>query len=315
MPLRRNWTGAALTLKSRKEPLSPAAAGGLAPSSTGPRRWSARETVTLPEKTLPDPLISLSLEGADPVALARRDLKKARPKRFYQTASSELRGGVYTLLLDGRPARTPGGNPIALPSQAAGRLLAEEWLAQEARIDPVAMPLTRIVNTAIDGVAGKLDAAVEDIAKYAEADLVCYRAEGPRALAEAQAAAWDRVLSFARESLGARFICSAGVTYVEQPDSARKAVRDALYRIAGSGAAAPFAIAALHVMTTLTGSVLIALGAADGAWSLAGAWAAAHVDEDFQIQAWGEDAEALERRARQWREFEAAGQLLQSLNI
>lgn len=278
-------------------------------------RGSPRETVTLPENSPPDPQISLAPEGADPVALARRDLKKARPKRFYQTASVELRAGVYTLLLDGRPARTPGGNLLSLPTQAAGRLLAEEWLAQKAWIDPLSMPLTRIVNTAIDGVALKLDAAAGDIAKYAESDLVCYRAEGPRALAEAQAAAWDRVLSFAREKLGARFVCSAGVTYVEQPDSARKAVRDTLIRIAGCGAGAPFAIAALHVMTTLTGSVLIALGAAEGAWSLAEAWAAAHVDEDFQIQAWGEDAEAMERRARQWREFEAAGRLLQSLKI
>ncbi|HET6375264.1 MAG TPA: ATP12 family protein [Methylocella sp.] len=278
-------------------------------------RGGPRESVTLPERPPPYSPNSSSPEGADPIALARRGLKKAHPKRFYQTASAEPRGGAYALLLDGRPARTPRGNLLALPTQAAGRLLAEEWLAQEAWIDPLAMPLTRIVNTAIDGVARKLDATAEDIAKYAGADLVCYRAEGPRALAEAQAAAWDRVLSFAREKLGARFVCSAGVSYVEQPDSARKAVRDVLNRIAGCGAAAPFAIAALHVMTTLTGSVLIALGAAEGEWSLAEAWAAAHVDEDFQIQAWGEDAEAMERRARQWREFEAAGRLLQSLKI
>ncbi|HET6378290.1 MAG TPA: ATP12 family protein [Methylocella sp.] len=278
-------------------------------------RGSPREIVILPERTLPDPPDSPAPEGADPIALARRDLKKRRPKRFYQTACAEFCGGVYTLLLDGRPARTPGGNLLSLPTEAAGRLLAEEWLAQEALIDPLEMPLTRIVNTAVDGVAAKLDAVVEDIAKYAEADLVCYRAEGPRALAEAQAAAWDRVLSFAHEKLGARFICSAGVTYVEQPGTARKAVRDTLNRFAGCGAAAPFAIAALHVMTTLTGSVLIVLGTADGAWSLAEAWAAAHVDEDFQIQAWGEDPEARERRARQWREFEAAGRLLQCLKI
>lgn len=248
-------------------------------------------------------------QEADPIGLAKRDLKKGLPRRFYKEARAQCRDGAYVLTLDGRAARTPGGKPLALPSLAAAEKLAEEWSAQTEWIDPAAMPLTRIVNSAIDGVANTLDATAEEIAKYARADLVCYRAEGPKALAETQAAAWDRILSFAREKLGARFICSEGVVFVEQPEPARAAVAAAVARIAASGRAAPFALAVLHVMTALTGSALIALGVAYGELTAAEAWAAAHIDEDFQMRAWGEDAEALERRARKWQEMEAAALL------
>jgi len=173
------------------------------------------------------------------------------------------------------------------------------------------MPLTRIVNAAIDGVAYRLDATAAEIEKYARADLVCYRAALPMTLVEAQAAEWDRVLAFAREKLGAPFICTEGVVFVGQPEPARVAVKEAINRIANSGQAAPFALAALHVMTTLTGSVLLALAVAHGVLTRDEAWTAAHVDEDFELRAWGEDAEALRRRARQWREMEAAAVLWQ----
>jgi chaperone required for assembly of F1-ATPase len=197
---------------------------------------------------------------------------------------------------------------------AAARALADEWLTQNETIDPAAMPLTRIVNSAIDGVAYRRDASVDEIAKYAAADLVCYRAPEPRTLTEAQAAAWNPILAFARKKLGAHFICTGGVVFVEQPEPARAAVKEALKRIANSGPAAPFALAALHVMTTLTGSVLLALAVARGEFTPAEAWIAAHVDEDFEMRAWGEDAEALRRRARQWREMEAAARLFQAVH-
>ncbi len=171
------------------------------------------------------------------------------------------------------------------------------------------MPFTRIVHSAIDGVASHLEETAEDIAKYAASDLVCYRAEGPEALVEAQKAAWDKIVAFARDRLGARFICTEGVVFIEQPEPALLAVREVIGRIAGSGPAAPFALAALHVMTTLTGSALIALAVASGELTASEAWAAAHVDEDFEMRQWGEDAKALERRARLWLEMEAAAQL------
>jgi chaperone required for assembly of F1-ATPase len=250
-------------------------------------------------------------EAAGPVALAKRDLKKALPRRFYAEVRAEQRDGAFVLLLDGRLAKTPGRNPIALPALAATRALADEWSAQGETIDPAAMPLTRIVNAAIDGVAHRLAATVDEIEEYAGADLVCYRAALPMTLVEAQAAAWDPIVAFAREKLGAPFICTEGVVFAEQPEPARVAVKEAIKRIANSGPATPFALAALHVMTTLTGSVLLALAVAHGVLTRDEAWTAAHVDEDFEMRAWGEDSEALRRRARQWREMEAAAVLWQ----
>ncbi|WP_051335803.1 ATP12 family chaperone protein [Methylocapsa acidiphila] len=248
-------------------------------------------------------------EAIDPVAMARRDLQKSLPKRFYAEAKAVAQDGAFVVLLDGRVTRTPARNKLALPSLAAAEAIAAEWARQEAVIDPAVMPLTRLSNSAIDGVVGALEATAEEIVKYAESDLVCYRAGEPDALTQAQAEAWDPVLAFARDQLGARFICAEGVIFVAQPESARRAVQDAVAGVVNSGAAAPFALAALNVMTTLTGSALLALAVAHGELTPARAWAAAHVDEDFQMQIWGADEEAMRRRARRWDEMEAAAKL------
>ena len=269
------------------------------------------------ENTLPDARLDQSFarpaEAADPIAMARRDLNKALPRRCYKEVTVQQWDGACLLLLDGHAAKSPGRNPIALPALAAARAVADEWSAQDETIDPAAMPLTRIVNSAIDGVALRLGATVDEIARYAGADLVCYRAAGPRMLIEAQAAAWDPILAFAREKLGTYFICAESVVFIEQSELARAAVKEAVTRVANSGPAEPFAVAALQVMTTLTGSVLLALAVAHGAHTPAEAWGAAHVDEDFEMRAWGEDAEALQRRARQWREMEAAAHLFHAV--
>jgi chaperone required for assembly of F1-ATPase len=242
--------------------------------------------------------------------LARRDLRKSLPRRFYKAATAAPGDGGYMLLLDGCAVKTPGGNPLAVPCLPAAERLVDEWSAQSEVIDPATMPFTRIVNSAIDGVARRLDATVEEIARYAGSDLVCYRAAGPEALVKAQAAAWDRVLLFAHDKLGARFLCTEGVVFIEQPETARSAVIVALKSLAPDGKIAPFALAALHVMTALTGSVLIALAVAHGELTAQEAWGAAHADEDYEMRIWGEDALALERRARLWSEMEAAALLL-----
>src|SRR5262249_24584178 len=149
--------------------------------------------------------------AADPVSLARRGLNKALPRRFYKEAAAQLSDGAYVLFLDGRAAKTPAGNKLALPSLEAARALAAGWSAQTEWIGLAAMPLTRLVNSAIDGVARQLDRTVDEIAKYAGSDLVCYRAAGPAALIEKQSSAWDPILSFARKKLGAVFVCTEGV--------------------------------------------------------------------------------------------------------
>jgi chaperone required for assembly of F1-ATPase len=277
-----------------------------------PAKKKPMQEKTLPN-TCPRQFIPRPAEAADPIALARRDLNKALRRRFYKEVTVQQRDGTFILLLDGHVAKSPGRNRLALHSLAAARALADEWSAQGETIDSAAMPLTRIVNSAIDGVAHRRGTTVDEIARYAGADLVCYRAAEPEALALAQATAWDPILVFAREKLGACFICTEGLVFIEQPEPARAAVKEAIARIANSGEAAPFALAALHVMTTLTGSVLLALAVAYGELTPAEAWIAAHVDEDFEMRAWGEDAEALQRRARQWREMEAAAHLFHAV--
>lgn len=249
-------------------------------------------------------------EPIDPVAMARRDLQKSLPKRFYNEARAEARDEAFVLLLDGRVAKTPARNLLALPTLAAAEAVAAEWAAQDDLIDPAMMPLTRIVNSAIDGVALNRAATAAEIVKFAGSDLICYRAGEPEALARAQAAAWDPVLDFAREKLRARFICAEGVIFVEQPAQALAAFAEAIERFSRRGPAAPFILASLHVMTTLTGSALIALAVAYGALTAGEAWTAAHVDEEFQIGIWGADEEAMLRRARRWTEMAAAANLL-----
>lgn len=237
----------------------------------------------------------------DPVKTVQQGMKAALPKRFYAHASTEARDGAFVLLLDGRTARTPAQNLLALPTLPLGEAVADEWGRQEAVIDPTAMPLTRLANSAIDGVAPRREAVIDDIARYAGSDLVCYRAGEPERLVVLESEAWDPILAWAGEALGARFILSQGVMHVDQPERAVAAVQARL-----KAETSPFRLAALHVMTTLTGSILIGLAHADGALTSEQAWAAAHVDELFQESLWGEDEAALKRRAGREADFRAA---------
>lgn len=230
--------------------------------------------------------------------------KPALPKRFYQDAAADPAG---VIALDGKPVRTPGKAPLALPSRALAEAVAQEWRAQGERVDPGTMPLTRLANSAIDGVAGREQAVIDDILAFAGSDLLCYRAHGPRKLAEAQSKHWDPVLAWAKEALGAPLVLAEGVMHVAQPDASLARLRR---QIEGRG---PFGLAALHVLTALSGSALLALAVALGRLTPEEAWAAAHVDEDFQIGQWGEDAEAKARREARWRDFAAAARMLKLL--
>jgi chaperone required for assembly of F1-ATPase len=244
-------------------------------------------------------------DAPNPMRSAQAGMRPALPKRFYEQATvARQEDGSYALLLDGKPARTPASQPLALPSQELGEALAAEWMGQGPEIDPRAMPLTRLANSAIDGVTTRVEEVRADVVRYAAADLVCYRADRPERLVAAQSAAWDPVLAWAREATGAQFILSEGVVHVTQPEAAIAAVRARVAKIVS-----PFQLAALHTMTTLTGSVLIALAHAGGALDADEAWAAAHVDEIFQESLWGEDEEAMARRAARRTEFRAASRV------
>ncbi len=245
------------------------------------------------------------VEPIDPVRMARRDLKKALPRRFYEDAVAAPVGNGYGVHLDGRPVRTPAKALLVVPTSALADALAVEWRAQRDLVDPDLMPLTRLANSTIDGVAALLEATAAEVAKFAETDLVCYRAGEPTVLVEAQAAAWDPVIAFARDGLGARFLCVEGVIYVEQPAAARAAVRAAVGAVA-QAPAGPFRLAALSVMTSLMGSVLLALAVVHGRLDVEAAWTAAHVDEDYQARQWGADEESTLRRARRRHDMDAA---------
>ncbi len=247
-------------------------------------------------------------EERDPVKAAR-DPARPLPKRFYKEAVAAPFEGGYAVLLDGRPVNTPGKRRLAAPSQSLAEAIATEWAAQGETIDPAAMPLTRLINSALDGVAAQMADVEAEVMKYAASDLICYRAGEPESLVAAQSAAWDPLIAFARDRLGARLALAEGVMFVEQPQAALDAIAKAVRVQIGKGPGAPLRLAALHVMTTLTGSAVIALAVALRDIDAATAWRAANVDEDWQMRVWGADAEALARRETRYGEFQAAAAL------
>jgi chaperone required for assembly of F1-ATPase len=230
----------------------------------------------------------------------------ARPlaKKFYEIATVEEADGVFAVLLDGRRLRSPRKRPFTLPRRALAEAVAREWSEQIVTIDPAKMPLTTLAFTAVDAVAGEEAAVAAEIVKYAASDLLCYRAEAPVELVKIQAQHWDPLLRWAEEELGARFHACAGLMPIPQPKEAADAVASAI-----SGLPA-LQLAGLHVLTTLTGSAVLALAVQRRHLSLEAAWAAAHVDEDWQIARWGEDADAKKRHNIRLREARAAAIVL-----
>lgn len=233
-----------------------------------------------------------------------REAVRALPKKFYKDVTVGETGSGFAVLLDGRRIKSPKKRELAVPTRALADQIAREWAAQVDQIDPAKMPLTTLVFTAIDAVVGSEAAVAAEIVKYAGSDLICYRAEAPIELVKTEALHWDPVLRWAEQALGARFTVGAGLMPVKQPEASSDAVAKA---IAGLPA---IKLAGLHVLTTIMGSALLALAVHRGHLTLDAAWGAAHVDEDWQIAQWGEDAEASMRRARRLREARAAAVLL-----
>lgn len=249
------------------------------------------------------------LSDPDPVRRAQIQMRQPLPKRFYTQAEVNEVPGGFAVRLDGKPVRTPGKAVLALSTAAAAQLVADEFQAQAEIIDPVSMPVLRLANTAIDGVANEMQAVLEDVMRFSSSDLLCYRADAPEGLVARQAEFWDPVLDWAQSALGARFFLAEGVMHVEQPRESVAAVGLWLRQ-----REEPFRLSAIHLMTTLTGSALLALAVEAGALEPDAAWAAAHVDEDWNIALWGEDAEAAERRRARRRDFDAAVSLLAALD-
>jgi chaperone required for assembly of F1-ATPase len=243
-------------------------------------------------------------EPLDPMELARRSVRRTLRKRFYENATVAREGELFSVTLDGKPVRTPARRPLAAPSRQLAQAIADEWQAQTDVIDPAHMPLTRLANSIIDGVADNPDEVRDEIVKYLGSDLLFYRADGPEGLTERQAAAWDPIVRWAADKLGARFIMVEGVVFAAQPEEAIAAAARVI-------PADPWRLGAVHSMMTLTGSALLALAFAEGAINADAVWKAAHVDEDWQMEQWGRDTLAVERRAHREAEMKAAATVLQ----
>jgi chaperone required for assembly of F1-ATPase len=242
----------------------------------------------------------------DPTESARRSMRPQLRRRFYNEVGAIEGEGGFALALDGRPVKTPARRALAAPMRTLAEALADEWRAQRDHVDPATMPLTRLANTIIDGVADAAGPVAAEVAKFLASDLVFYRANSPDALVARQSQAWDPVLAWAREVLGARFVLGQGMVFVAQPEAALAAARATIPHDV-------WRLGALHSITTLTGSALIALAVLHARLSVEEAWAAAHVDEDWNMDTWGYDALMLERRAFRFSDMQAAARVLEAL--
>jgi chaperone required for assembly of F1-ATPase len=234
---------------------------------------------------------------------------KEAPKRFYQAVSIASTDEGWQVLLDGRGVKTPKRLALLLPTKALAEAIAAEWDAQVGSINPRSMPLTKLANSTLDGVIGREEAVAAEIVAYAGSDLLLYRAERPESLVKRQHESWDPLLAWARERLGAHLTPTAGVIHVAQPEEAVAKLGEAV------AALDAFALAAANVMTTLTGSAVLALAHIHGRLSLEETWDAAHLDEDFQIARWGEDAEASAHRQARRAEMAAASRFYHASRV
>jgi len=241
----------------------------------------------------------------NPMQAARRGARPVLRRRFYENATVTATPDGHAVQLDGKPVLTPARRPLAAPTRELAQALAAEWNAQTEVVDPAMMPLTRLANSIIDGVAQTPRPVADEIRKYLASDLLFYRAGEPEGLVERQARHWDPILQWVAETLGAKFYLGEGVVHVAQPESALEAARAAVPDD-------PWRLGAAHVITTLTGSALIAVAMARGALSTEAAWQAANVDEDWNMERWGRDEMAMHRRDFRLAEFQAAAAVLKS---
>jgi len=210
-------------------------------------------------------------------------------KRFYSAASVVAKNGHFTVELDNRPVLTPGRTSLELKMQAVAEAIAEEWNAQDDEVVPESMPMTRFANTAIDRIQPRQDEVANEIAAYAGTDLLCYRAEEPKDLAERQSFAWQPLLDWAAAHYGTSLRLTAGVIPVEQDPEALAVLH------AKVAACDAFALSALHSLTSASGSLVIALAVLEGRIGPEEAAAASLIDETFQAEQWGEDPESIAR--------------------
>ena len=229
-------------------------------------------------------------------------------KRFWKEVAVTAQGGGWAIELDGRPIRTPAREPLVVPTPALAEAIADEWRAVEGKVDPRATPLTGLANAAIDRVAPERQAFAGGLARYAEADLACYRSDWPPELVERQRTAWDALLNWARRRFDVDFSTTSGLMHVPQPQATIERLAHAV------GALDSFRLAGLSPLVTIGGSLIAALAVLEKSMTAEEAWQAVSVDERWQLDQWGADAEAKTALENRRRDFMAAARFLALLD-
>jgi len=225
-------------------------------------------------------------------------------KRFYKDVSLAPAQGGFCVLLDGKPVKTPARNALLLPTEALAGAIATEWQSQGEAIIATTMPLLRLANTVIDGVVANRAEVTNAILRFGENDLLCYRAHQPPELVARQRIGWDPLLTWVRQRHGAQMRLAEGLTHVDQTPDALLALRQALEE------EGPFALGALHVIASITGSAVLALAVAAGFITGEDAFVLSRIDETYQAEKWGEDAGAAKRASALARELDKAVELM-----
>ena len=233
--------------------------------------------------------------------------QQSLPRRFYKSVSATAGPHGWQIELDGRPVKTFGKADLLLPTDALAQAVAAEWDAQAERIDPASMPVTRFVNVAIDRTPETRDMLADEVVKYIETDLVCHLAESPAELRERQEATWRPLRDWAGRELGILLVPVEGIIAPAQPDASKQAARDHALSLDD------FRLTALGWATSLYGSAILALAVERGEIDAEDAFERSRVDEAWQIEQWGEDAEAMAATENRRRDARTLGQLFTSL--
>lgn len=237
---------------------------------------------------------------------AQAHVKQHMPKRFYMETGVGVVDGGFTVTLDGKATKTPGAKvPVVVPVAGIATIMAEQWAAQGERIDAETMPMVRLINSALEGGEAAIPAYREEIVKFAANDLLLYRVDSPKELVEDHEALWDGALVTLARHFDVSFQPTIGIIHQPQPAATLAKLADALQ---DEGL---FVLVPLVAITGITGSGLLAIGLWHQLFTADHVWTIAHVDEDFQARLWGEDEEAMKRRAKRRIEFDAAVQLLE----
>jgi len=227
-------------------------------------------------------------------------------KRFYKETAVDLGDGGHRILLDGKPMRTPAKAVLVAPTRALAEAIAAEWaeVPEKADINVSHLPLTRLAATGHDRVTTQRTRVIEDTAKYAGSDMLCYRASEPETLVRRQQETWQPLLDWAAGRYGARLVVVEGLAFVDQPADAVARLHEAV------AAHSDLGLSALYNLTHISGSLVVALAVAEGHLSAAEAFAAAQLDELYQIERWGEDPIATKRHAGIRHDIDASARFL-----